>query len=175
MGSVPLSFGLFSVSPISPLESFCPVPQSKEELDNKTNSISFSPYLEVFVGILRFLWTHYHTFWKAEGCILSQARFFITASFQNRSFHIAIDHAFCLIWWFDRFFFLLNFTFFLSFFLYCKTGNFSGVHKGMNSGATQPGLSSLPLAYSETCNQIFSFYSVSLPVYQMFFLKDCED
>lgn len=80
-----------------------------EGLDNKTNWISFLPYLEVFVGILIFLWTYHHGFWKAEGWILSQAMSFIIASFQNQLFLIAIDYASSLIWWFDEFFFLLTF------------------------------------------------------------------
>lgn len=57
-----------------PLRPFPTISQSEEEFDNKTNSISFPPYLEVFVGILRFLWTHRYGFWTvtAQGCILTK-------------------------------------------------------------------------------------------------------
>lgn len=50
-----LGFELFSVSPIAPLQPFSTIPQSEEELNSKTNSVSFPPCLEVFVGILGFL------------------------------------------------------------------------------------------------------------------------
>lgn len=103
-----LRFELFSVSPVPPFLLFLSQ-KGGEELDNKTNSVSFLPYLEVFVGILRFLWTYHHGFWKAEGWILSQAMSFIIASFQNQLFLIAIGYASSLIWWFDEFFFLLTF------------------------------------------------------------------
>lgn len=67
-----LGFGWLSVSPISPFSLFTLFLSLKRELDNNANSISFSPYLEVFVGILRFLQIHHHGFWKVEGWILTK-------------------------------------------------------------------------------------------------------
>lgn len=55
-----------------PLQPFFTIPQSEEKLDNNINSISFPPYLEVFVGILRFLQIHHQGFWKVEGWILTK-------------------------------------------------------------------------------------------------------